>query len=87
MAQGGPEQVPGWLMRHTGGAGQPMGHLDLRFLMRLEHLSIWIYVFHINFCPRAFSLDACSEIVHGRVRVDPWVMVFLSVLGCGWGTI
>ena len=32
-------------MRRMGGAGQPMGHLDLRFPLLLEHLSIWTYVF------------------------------------------
>ena len=32
-----------------GSAGQPMGHLDLRFLMFLEHLLMWTYVFK-GFC-------------------------------------
>ena len=45
IAPGEPEQVPGWPMMPVGGAGQPMGHLDLRFPMHLEHLSIWTYVF------------------------------------------
>ena len=35
MALGWPEHVPGWPMMPMGGAGQPMGNLDLRFPMFL----------------------------------------------------
>ena len=40
MASGGPEQVPGWLMRPMGSAGQPTNDLDLRFHTNRERLSI-----------------------------------------------
>ena len=40
IAPGGPEEVPGWPMRPMGGAGQPMGHLDLRFPILLGPLTL-----------------------------------------------
>ena len=63
MAQGGPEQVPGWLMRPMGGAGQPMGHLDLRFPMFLPHLSIWTCVFQ---CFGALGRSRCTPVQPNR---------------------
>ena len=44
IAPGGPEQVPGLPMIFLGCAGQPMGHLDLRFPTFLSQLPIWTYV-------------------------------------------
>ena len=60
MAPGGPEEVPGWLMRHMGGAGQPMGHLDLHFPMFLVHLFIFDLRFPMFWGPRTLSLHPCA---------------------------
>ena len=54
-------------MRPMGRAGQPMGHLDLRFPTFLEHLSIWTYVFQ---CFWALGRSRSTPVQRNRPRAS-----------------
>ena len=79
MAHGGPEQVPGLLMKPMGGAGQPTSDLDLRFPNDSGASVNLSLRFRMILGPRTLSLDACTaKSPGGEFRATPSIWFFAA---------